>query len=232
MRSGTIVSRGRFRHQTAFEGTGEAIGLDMRWEPAYNPLDKRNLEVSVANALLARIPNPVPPGAMFLGPGLYALYYTGDFPAYRSVSLKSKPRRETPIYVGKAVPSGARKNAFGRYIAPERVLYDHLVEHANSISKTKDLEVADFLCRYLVVDDMWIPYVESLLIERFSPVWNCLIKGFGDRDPGKGRYQGQMQSWDVLHPGRDWAAKLQPHKRQAEDLLVAISEFFERQPRR
>ena len=105
-------------------------------------------------------------------------------------------------------------------------MYSRLAEHADSIRQVKNLDVADFLCRYLVVDDIWIPLGESLLIQTFSPVWNHVIDGFGNHDPGKGRHQGRMPSWDVLHPGRPWAGKLQPNKRAADELLAAIAEFF------
>jgi hypothetical protein len=203
----------------------------MRSEPAYNPLDKRNLGVSVADALLNKALGSLPPEEPFIGAGVYAIYYKGNFPAYRQVSLKSKPQRETPIYVGKAVPAGARKGGFGLDVAPGTVLYSRLAEHADSIRQTKNLEVSDFLCRYLVVDDIWIPLGESLLIQTFSPVWNLLIDGFGNHDPGKGRHQGQMPSWDVLHPGRSWAGRLQPNKRLVDELLTAVGEFFRSHPK-
>jgi len=203
----------------------------MRSEPAYNPLDKRNLGVSVADALLAKAIGPLPPEEPFIGAGVYAIYYKGGFPAYRPISLKSKPQRETPIYVGKAVPAGARKGGFGLDVAPGTVLYNRLAEHADSIRHVNNLDIADFLCRYLVVDDIWIPLGESLLIQTFSPVWNHVIDGFGNHDPGKGRHEGQMPSWDVLHPGRSWAAKLQQNKRSPDQLLAAIAEFFKTQPK-
>ena len=39
----------------------------------------------------------------------------------------------------------------------------------------------------LSVDDIWIPLTESLLIERFKLVWNRVLDGFGNQDPGKER---------------------------------------------
>jgi len=136
-----------------------------------------------------------------------------------------------PIYVGKAVPAGARKGGFGLDAAPGTVLYGRLAQHADSIQQVKNLDLADFRCRYLTVDDIWIPLGESLLIQTFSPVWNHLIDGFGNHDPGKGRHEGQMPSWDVLHPGRAWAGKLQQNRRSADELLAAIAEFFKTQPK-
>ncbi len=108
-------------------------------------------------------------------------------------------------------------------------MYGRLAQHADSIQQVKNLDLADFRCRYLTVDDIWIPLGESLLIQTFSPVWNHLIDGFGNHDPGKGRHEGQVPSWDVLHPGRDWANRLQPNRRSSDELLAAIVEFFKAQ---
>jgi hypothetical protein len=51
---------------------------------------------------------------------------------------------------------------------------------------------------------------ESLLVEIYSPLWNQKIDGLGNHDPGKGRYNQQRSPWDIIHPGRSWAYKLQP----------------------
>jgi hypothetical protein len=81
-----------------------------------------------------------------------------------------------------------------------------------------------FYCRFLVVDDIWIPLGESLLIEKTKPLWNVIVDGFGNHDPGKGRYNQQMSAWDTLHPGRDWAKKLQPGKSETE-IAKMITDF-------
>jgi len=160
-----------------------------------------------------------------MGAGVYAIYYSGSFLAYKSISLRAKRERETPIYVGKAVPAGARKGAYGLDVRAGAVLYGRLSEHAESIRQAENLDIGHFSCRYLVVDDIWIPLGESLLIQTFSPIWNRVIDGFGNHDPGKGRHQGQMPQWDVIHPGRRWAARLRPNKRSGADLLAAIERF-------
>ena len=75
----------------------------------YNPLDKRHLGEQVAEALLAQDVQPLPP-SRFIGAGVYALYYIGDFPAYATLAEVNKNDLYLcPIYVGKAVPEGARK---------------------------------------------------------------------------------------------------------------------------
>ena len=44
----------------------------------YNPLDKKNLGVSAATALLSSAVHNLPP-EKFIGAGVYAIYYRGEF---------------------------------------------------------------------------------------------------------------------------------------------------------
>jgi hypothetical protein len=195
-------------------------------ELPYNPLDKKNLATSVADALLEKPVGPLPPEE-FEGAGVYAIYYVGDFPPYQKISYKNRDNKfELPIYVGKAVPAGARKGGFGLDAPPGKVLFKRLYEHTESIKQTQNLDIADFYCRYLVVDDIWIPLGESLLIENFSPIWNKLIDGFGNHDPGKGRYNQQKSRWDLIHPGRFWAYKCQNRTESADDIIKDIREYL------
>ncbi|HEV2329755.1 MAG TPA: Eco29kI family restriction endonuclease [Verrucomicrobiae bacterium] len=191
----------------------------METQEPFNPLNKKNLGFSVAEAMLQKAVEPLPPGSSFLGAGVYALYYIGDFPAYKAIAEKNKNNKfECPIYVGKAVPKGARKGGFGLDASPGKVLYNRLCEHADTIQHAQSLKLADFRCRYLTVDDIWIPLGESLLIEMFSPLWNKVLDGFGIHDPGGGRKGQKVSQWDTLHPGRSWATKLQPGGAQKEIL--------------
>lgn len=184
----------------------------------FNPLDKKNLGASVADALLACDVCPLGELPVFEGAGVYAIYYVGDFPAYGQVSLLNKEGRFLlPIYVGKAVPAGARMGA-DLGLSAGRVLHKRLREHADSIRSVTNLDIKDFYCRFLVVDDIWIPLGESLVISRFTPVWNSLIDGFGNHNPGKGRHAGMRPRWDVLHPGRPWASNLADRPETAEQI--------------
>ena len=141
---------------------------------------------------------------------IYAIYYLGSFSLYAELVEKNRGEQYLwPIYVGKAVPAGARKGGFGLGADPGQVLYKRLAEHAASIEQAHNIDLADFRCRFLVVDDIWIPLAESLLIEMYSPLWNQKINSFGNHDPGKGRYNQQKSAWDLIHPGRPWADKLQ-----------------------
>lgn len=200
--------------------------ISLKEELPFNPLDKKNLGVSVADALLACHVSNLPPDS-FLGAGIYAIYYAGGFQAYKPLAQKNRGKKfQAPIYVGKAVPAGARKGGFGLDKPAGNVLCKRLTEHADSIEAAKNLERKDFSCRYLVVDDIWIPLGESLLIEMFSPLWNLRIDGFGNHDPGKGRYKQQRSPWDVLHPGRYWAGRLQPNARSEKEILRDVNNFF------
>jgi hypothetical protein len=170
----------------------------MENKPPFNPLDKLNLAVSVADAMLEQEVRPLPPAERIPGAGIYAIYYTGAFPAYRKISEQNKRDDfSAPIYVGKAVPRGARKGGFELGDDAGFVLFDRLGEHAESIRLASNLNLKDFKCRYLVVDDIWIPLGESLMIQKFKPLWNHRVDGFGNHDPGGGR-SGQKTQKDVF----------------------------------
>jgi hypothetical protein len=100
-------------------------------------------------------------------------------------------------------------------------LYRRLNEHARSIELASDLETKDFKCRLIILGkkeaDLIIP-VEAELIRRISPKWNSSIDGFGNHDPGAGRYNQAKSEWDVLHPGRKWAEKCAGIAPKIEDM--------------
>lgn len=193
----------------------------------YNPLDKHNLGNNVAEALLRSEVHSLGDLSRFQGAGVYSIYYTGDFSSYTPLSEQNKNNLfKMPIYVGKAVSAGARKGNFGLDEEPGTALYQRLREHADSIARATNLELADFYCRFLVVDDIWIPLGESLLIAKFSPIWNKLVDGFGNHDPGRGRYQQMRSRWDTLHPGRTWATRCEERPESAAEIQRDILAFF------
>lgn len=191
----------------------------------FNPLDKKNLGASVAEAMLEQIAQPLGELQPFVGIGIYAIYYKGPFKAYQPLSVRNATAFTAPIYIGKAVPAGARKGGGVGNIG-SRALYQRLREHGDSIVAASNLRIEDFFCRFLVVDDIWIPLGESLLISKFAPVWNALIDGFGNHDPGAGRYMGLCPRWDVLHPGRGWAMKCRARPDPPEQIEREVEDYF------
>lgn len=196
---------------------------------AFNPLDKVNLAVSIESALLRTPPLPLPPTESFPGTGLYVIYYEGDFELYRPLTEKHKRSQYgVPIYVGKAVSRGARSHLvdFSATPTPAPLLYRRLERHAASIRSAQNLDINDFRCRFLVLDEVWIPLGETLMIQHYRPLWNSTVTGFGNHDPGSRRPQ-LMSKWDTLHPGRTerWSAQLQPGA-EASEVHAEVENFF------
>ena len=196
----------------------------------FNPLDKRHLGESVGQAMLRQSVTPMVNLTSFEGAGIYAIYYRGDFSAYEAIAQKNQGQNFiAPIYVGKAVPKGARKGG-DLEASPGNVLFNRLMQHKRSIEEATNLDITDFHCRYLIVDDIWIPLGESLLIAKFAPLWNKLIDGFGNHDPGKGRHAGLRPRWDVLHPGRPWADRCQPREETADQIIGEVRDYLRNNP--
>jgi hypothetical protein len=196
----------------------------------FDPLDKRHLGESIAQALLRQLASPITSLAPFEGAGIYALYYDGSFSGYEAISQQNQEGYFTsPIYMGKAVPKGARKGSYLEASAG-KVLYRRLMQHKRSLEEAVNLDINNFYCRYLVVDEIWIPLGESLLITRFNPLWNVVIDGFGNHDPGRGRHGGLRSRWDVLHPGRSWAERCQPRKETAELIMDEVMHHLRNHP--
>ncbi len=200
----------------------------------YNPLSKDSIGDNIVRELIAQpcIPLPDPKSRAgkrskdenaFEGAGIYAIYYFGDFAAYTHIaSANSGDTCQIPIYIGKADPAGGRKGALELDSSTGYALYNRLKDHATSIAQTVNLRLEDFHCRYLVVDDVWIGLGERRAIRIYLPLWNTLIDGFGNHDPGNRRKDQYRSDWDVVHPGRHWAKKLGQSPKTAEQILAAV----------
>lgn len=198
----------------------------METESVFNPLAKRNLGKSVVDALLESPALPLSDVGNFSGAGVYAIYYCGDFPSYKPLSKLNKDQATYPIYVGKAIPDGGRKGGVDDASMQSKALCKRLREHKSSIEEVESLDIKDFLFRSLVVDDIWIPLGETLLIQKYKPLWNQVVEGFGNHAPGKGRGEGKKPIWDELHPGRKWAGSLPPPKFSQQQILQVIEVHF------
>jgi hypothetical protein len=120
------------------------------------------------------------------------------------------------------------------------VLFDRLHEHGNTIKAVQrhaeqsgrhDLAVSDFLCRHLVVDDIWVPLGEALLIAHYRPLWNVVVDGFGNHQPGGGREKQARSLWDTLHPGRGWALRLPESPRSQTEILELVAQHLSKTQR-
>lgn len=193
----------------------------------FNPLDKENLGKSVAEALLRVETEPLAALTQFNGAGIYVIYYCGEFPAYAPIAARNQGGGfDMPIYVGKAIPPGGRRGGVGLRERPHTALFSRLAEHRQSLVEAENLDVGDFHCRYLLVDDIWIPLGESLLISWFSPLWNLRLDGFGNHTPGEGRFNQMRSAWDTVHPGRSWAARCRERRDTQEQLIADVENYL------
>jgi hypothetical protein len=168
----------------------------------------------------------LPPPETFLGAGVYALYYTGKNPLYKKYSKLNRLSYVCPIYVGKAVPKGWRQSRISDGTGTQsRELYSRLREHSRSITVGEDLSTEDFSCRFVIFEqessDM-ISTIEAALIKLNTPLWNTALDGFGNHDPGKGRYQQAKSDWDIIHTGRAWAEKCKGKTKEKKVILTNI----------
>lgn len=198
-------------------------------EEPYNPLDKTNLGASITQELLKRDAFPLPPNEPFIGAGIYALYYCGNYEPYKILSQvnESKPA-SLPIYVGKAIPQGGRKGGVSTEPYKGKALHSRICQHAKSIVDAENLDINHFTFKYLLLDDIWIPLGENLLIDQYKPLWNKIVDGFGIHDPGKGRYLQARSSWDTIHRGRELAEKCKNLNSKTEDQIISeIKNYLE-----
>ena len=168
----------------------------------------------------------LPPPNQFIGSGVYGIYYVGKHEKYRRVAQKNDENFVLPIYVGKAVPPGWRTARSKHSNTPD--LHHRLHEHARSIKQAASLRLSDFCCRFMILSgiegDLAVP-VEAELIRRFKPLLNTIVDGFGNHDPGSGRYEQAKSEWDILHPGRLWTKRLKGKSPRLDNILRKISEY-------
>jgi hypothetical protein len=218
------------RRRFAAGGSGGHLGA-MNQEP-FNPLSYESLGASVVRELTSREVHPLPPTQSFPGAGIYAIYTTGasfePYWAYGQYNAHGEGVFELPIYVGKAVPKGSRMGTEDFTGTTQPAIYSRLCKHARTIAAT-NLDPADFACRFLVVAPAWIGLAEQMMIREYRPLWNSAIDGFGNNDPGAGRYEQQKSRWDILHPGRPWASRCATPTDYDEDSVAnMVREYLSR----
>ena len=172
----------------------------------------------------------LPPQEPFLGTGVYALYYTGDNPMYKRYAELNRLSYDYHIYVGKAVPKGWRQaRVSDSSLSQSRELISRLREHSRSIALGAGLVLEDFMCRFVIFEnegsDM-ISTIEAALIKINKPLWNTAVDGFGNHDPGSGRYEQAKSDWDVIHEGRVWANKCNGAPKKPSAIIEKIQLHF------
>jgi hypothetical protein len=209
-----------------------AVQLDPIREPStiFDPTDPETIGRLIANTLLEQPRLPLVGLPRFYGAGVYAIFYRGDFGAYRPIAAT-----QTPIYVGKAAPE--RVDAQSSREQGDR-LWNRLVkDHGKNIGLATNLDIADFECRYLVVKGRWQAAAESHLIAVFQPIWNDEVKvcyGFGKHGDDPARRSNTRSPWDTLHPGRKWAWKAgnRENPLSAKQIEERILEHYRQHPPR
>jgi hypothetical protein len=168
----------------------------------------------------------LPPPETFLGTGVYALYYTGRNPLYKRYAELNRLSYGYPIYVGKAVPKGWRQaRSSDNALNQSRELIGRLREHSRNIALGSELSLEDFKCRFVIFEDEgsdMISTIEAALIKLNRPLWNTAVDGFGNHDPGRGRYEQAKSDWDVIHEGRVWASKCNGVHAKKDAVISAI----------
>lgn len=172
----------------------------------------------------------IPPISKFHGTGVYAIYYTGPYNLYKKISQRNRTEFSQPIYVGKAVPRGWRQARVEDVESKKNYeLNGRLREHGRSIDQVQNLQIDDFQCRFMILEgtsSSLIGTVEASLIRHYRPLWNTTLDGFGNHDPGKGRYNQARSDWDVAHPGRPWAEKCLGDSNDLNVLEEEVAEYL------
>lgn len=172
----------------------------------------------------------LPPPSNFAGAGIYALYYFGNFELYQRIATRNKDNPRFPIYVGKAVPPGSRT---GMSVSNDESadLFRRLREHTSSLAHAANLDAGDFRCRFMILGEIerdLIAPVESAIIRKYRPLWNAkVLHGFGNHDPGSGRYNQRRSRWDILHPGRVWAERMTNMAADEARIIADASKFLD-----
>lgn len=171
-----------------------------------------------------------PPKERFIGAGVYALYYIGKKGLYAKFGQEiNREEYRVPIYIGKAEPSGWRQSRNSDGCATKTKLFDRLKQHSSSVAEGKGLCVDDFVCRFMIFEgsvNAMIASVEAALIAMHRPLWNSVIDGFGNHNPGAKRFSGMITQWDALHPGRPWARQMTGEMPDVRALNRRVKDYF------
>jgi hypothetical protein len=193
----------------------------------FDPSNPKIVGRFVSLALVAQPRQPLSSITRFYGSGVYAIYYNGEFGYYSSLS-----RSETPIYVGQASPTIS--NAKTPMEQGEK-LSKRLQEHKKNILRANStLSIDDFEFRTLVVQSGWETAAEDYLIHLFHPIWNNqtgLVYGLGKHGDDAKTRANKRSPWDIIHPGREWAAtNILQDAKSSDRIAEELKDHFEKYP--
>lgn len=171
----------------------------------------------------------------FMGSGIYAIYYKGKHPIYAKLS-----GTDHPIYIGKADPSDSsakspreqgknlhnRLREHARTILNARFVLDKNFKYKKFTKSLMEdycdlkyppvyIRISDFEYRYLSLSSGSQLIIEDSLIKLYKPIWNKeqgILKGFGKHGDNHETRSNNKSEWDILHPGRRWAAESKTKK--------------------
>jgi hypothetical protein len=192
----------------------------------FDPSSPKVVGRFVSLALVAQQRHPLAEIPRTYGSGVYAIYYVGDFDAYRPIS-----KTETPIYVGQAAP--LISNAKTPREQGTR-LYSRLSDHRKNIGKASTtLQLDHFQFRSLVVQSGWETAAEDYLIHLFRPIWNSesnILYGLGKHGDAATTRANKRSPWDTLHPGRKWAAESAEDAKTPAGIMTELNSHFGKHP--
>ncbi len=184
----------------------------------------------VIDALMARPVIPLDAVPEVEDTGVYAVYYTGDFPAYRPLAEANRDGKfAMPIYIGSA-PRMIPLDDAATKLRAVFALSPLLREDARSIEQAENLKLDDFHCRYVIAPAYLSPLGESLLIKRTHPLWNTIITGFAQHSPHEEPGASHRSMWDTLHPGRAWAFDLPKNPLEISDIMERVASALTNDP--
>lgn len=171
------------------------------------------------------------PPPRFTGSGVYAIYCTAKKGIYERYGNRvNRMGYNVPIYVGKAVPKGWRQSrTAGVETDNGSALRSRLVHHSKTILAVDNLNLEDFACRFMIFSggsvDM-IAAVEAALIAEYTPLWNAVIDGFGNNDPGGRRMGGIVPKWHILHKGVKWASRMTGQRADVRHVQKSVMDYM------
>jgi hypothetical protein len=87
----------------------------------------------------------------------------------------------------------------------------------------------DFRCRFLEVESEYDAFAAEIILQEIhKPLWNTILKGFGNKNVGKARLSQARSRWDTFHDGRAWASNMPKRKEDSQRIekeMLLFSNF-------